>query len=238
MTPEKARILAEKLKNHSDSADKIGNTEEAASFASKALELADRFGFDLSDSIKDDTIVFHFWEDIKYYHKTYAHVLAKLYGVCAVSRIRKYKNSYITLSGTEEHVNLVTSLFEANNKTLQKVMNTELKKFCERPGMSEFKEEDPSRYSYMTKEFKKSFYSGVAIGFEERIQESRNKYSTGITEIVKSSFTEAKQSYENKFGKLTSSKESISNDVARNLGETQAKSIASGAGLGSTKFLN
>lgn len=218
MTKEqRAKQLAEKLSRHAASAQKIGNSEEATTFAAKAAELADKYGFEVSDTHEGDgQLITYNFKEAKYYEKAYLFHLGSLYGVAVFTN--KYKRSkyytgdaYVVLHGKPNSIEMVKNLYFASRKMVSLAFSEAFKGFKEdknfytqsmKKNFPDWTDKDLKKYINKNfgadYRFKIDFYSGLGAGIRNRVEEARQKYAVGLMEIISTDLETAIESFKRK----------------------------------------
>lgn len=251
---QRAESLLEKLAKKAESAKSIGNAEEAALFASKVAELADKYGLEIPDvtRVENDFITFPF-KAARYYEKSYISSLAELYGVAGIystyKKSKRFKSeAYIILHGTEQAIEMVKIMYEASKLAIDTAAKIAVlehrkkRKSCFDLIMtSAIDEKDANKmvneYHVPEYRFKIDFYTGVGYGIKERVNEARDSYQKGLREIISVEYKRALDHYiEN--NETTSVSNNLHDPNAFNAGRDAAKNAKSGKMLGGNLFLN
>ena len=250
MNIDKAKNLAKKLQRKAESAEKIGNPEEAMAFAAKAFELADKYGFDIED-VKEQEFVTYPFTEAKYYQMQFVARIAKLYGVAPILSHYKKANgatAYVYLHGKQDMIDMVVTMFEHSEPILRKIMNSELKDYRARyeAAKTELVEEHGAtveqaeatlkQYFVRDKRFRQDFFTGVGRGISDRVEKAREQYARELSAVMSLSAETALADYakDHKVGKTSSS---IGSSQAFNAGKNAAGAVSQGAQIGGIKFI-
>ena len=225
MSSKMIATLIAKLKAHADSAKAIGNEAEALAFAQKAMALADKHGIDFLEATTESEFVTFKWTQIKYYQKQYAAQVASLYGVAGIlADSKKYSGTYMTLHGRQEAIDCVLALFDINEAPVKKAMNESMKKH------------NVVKQGHREK-FRRDFYIGVAIGLKQSVERARDKYNSGLTEVMARETENSIADYQKDHATSTTRARKVGR-TASNAGKQIAGKVKAGKMLGGTKLLN
>lgn len=193
----------------------------------KALELADKYGFEIPKAKSRETQVIVMWEKPKYYQKRYVCILAKLYGVAGIMTSRKAAhNGFTHLAGTKKNIELVQTIFELSYAAVDGAMVIALERYKKKL----IKENTPSPRAKIEK-FRKDFYLGVAHGMAKSVKQAREQHSKGLAEIMETGAAKGLAAYTKKFGAVGKSSAKNVGREAYEAGKASADKVSAGKQL-------
>lgn len=255
----------QKLIAKAESAQELGNADEAAAFSAKVSELLTKHNLAKADiSTKEEDDVAHTdFSDLDLTRKQGGWTLGLLqiiseYNFCKLVYHQGYNDKWkvviesVSIIGAPENVEIVRYLYSMLKNQLESIGKTEWKKYlmdyrktCPFPTSSmQYKKPWKSHHTINRGTFLKSFYLGANNGINIKLSEANSaakaEYGTKITDLIIVTDASLNKYKDKIFGKLDQMKSSTKkvNSAAFNKGVNTGKNTSMAKGLANAQTPN